>query len=270
MESSMQASSFDLSSLSQCFLNRIQELKQLTHLMTDGKQSQSQKDLLGMEASVRALEDHILEMRNYVRRESNAIPKAEALLQACKIQSHDITRLSALSSSLQPSQPVRSTSAVPVLNDVSNMHRPDMTDLEKPKRDKSVPRWHVTPAEFETVSGYLKGRISLEKVNIAVDELAGHAEVNMRLLNLLKHSSSKLAGADRKRAAELMNIAATKEGLKGRYWLPETDLRDGATLKLDKSSKAILIMLRQLGRLQEVRCTIAGSTGAVYILHPSP
>jgi hypothetical protein len=37
-------------------------------------------------------------------------------------------------------------------------------DLEKPRRYTSAPRWHVTPAEFETVSGYLKGRISLDKV----------------------------------------------------------------------------------------------------------
>lgn len=43
-----------------------------------------------------------------------------------------------------------------------------------------------------------------------------------------------------------------KEGIKGRHWFLESDLKDGITLKLDKTSKSILTVLRHLGRLQEV------------------
>jgi hypothetical protein len=49
--------------------------------------------------------------------------QAEALLQACNVQSDDISKLTALSCSLEAPQPARNTSASAVLNDVSNTHR---------------------------------------------------------------------------------------------------------------------------------------------------
>ena len=62
--------------------------------------------------------------------------------------------------------------------------------------------------------------------------------------------------AQRERAAgrlfPLPTLAQGKEGMKGRYFLLETDLREGLTLKLDKTSKSILVILRQLGRISEV------------------
>lgn len=44
-----------------------------------------------------------------------------------------------------------------------------------------------------------------------------------------------------------------KEGVKGHFWFLEADLREGQLVKLDKSGKAMLTLLRHLGRLQEVR-----------------
>lgn len=44
-----------------------------------------------------------------------------------------------------------------------------------------------------------------------------------------------------------------KEGIKGHFWFLEADLREGQLVKLDKSGKAMLTLLRHLGRLQEVR-----------------
>lgn len=44
-----------------------------------------------------------------------------------------------------------------------------------------------------------------------------------------------------------------KEGVKGCYWFLESDLKDGTALKLDKTGKSILTIMRHLGRLQEVR-----------------
>ncbi len=44
-----------------------------------------------------------------------------------------------------------------------------------------------------------------------------------------------------------------KEGIRGRHWFLESDLKGGATLKMDKTGKAILTVLRHLGRLIEVK-----------------
>lgn len=43
-----------------------------------------------------------------------------------------------------------------------------------------------------------------------------------------------------------------REGVRGRPWFLESSLKDGQVLRLDKSSKALLVLLRHLGRLQEV------------------
>lgn len=45
----------------------------------------------------------------------------------------------------------------------------------------------------------------------------------------------------------------TKDAAKGRFWFLETDLRAGTAIRMDKTGKSILTLLRHLGRLQEVR-----------------
>jgi hypothetical protein len=46
--------------------------------------------------------------------------------------------------------------------------------------------------------------------------------------------------------------AQSKEAAKGRFWFVETDLRSGSAIRMDKTGKSILMLLRHLGRLQEV------------------
>ena len=46
--------------------------------------------------------------------------------------------------------------------------------------------------------------------------------------------------------------AQGRDGIKGRHWLLEMDLKDGVVLRLDKTSRSILVLLRHLGRIQEV------------------
>jgi hypothetical protein len=48
-------------------------------------------------------------------------------------------------------------------------------------------------------------------------------------------------------------LQQTKEAAKGRFWFVESDLRAGAAVKMDKTGKSMLMLLRHLGRLQEVR-----------------
>lgn len=46
----------------------------------------------------------------------------------------------------------------------------------------------------------------------------------------------------------------------------ETDLRSGTAVRLDKTGKTLLTLLRHLGRLQEVRAHADGATHLVYVL----
>ena len=44
-----------------------------------------------------------------------------------------------------------------------------------------------------------------------------------------------------------------REGVKGCFWFMEADMRQTQTLRPDKTGKALLTVLRHLGRLHEVR-----------------
>ena len=61
------------------------------------------------------------------------------------------------------------------------------------------------------------------------------------------------------------NIAG-HEALKGRFWVLEGDLRAGTHLRLDKTGKAMMQLLRHLNRLAEVRVSVEGTTHLVYVL----
>jgi hypothetical protein len=58
-----------------------------------------------------------------------------------------------------------------------------------------------------------------------------------------------------------------REGVKGRWWFSESDLKSGSAIKMDKSGRAVLMVMRHLGRLQEVRCSVQGSQLSVYVLN---
>lgn len=57
-----------------------------------------------------------------------------------------------------------------------------------------------------------------------------------------------------------------KEPLRGQRWVLESDLKTGNALKLDKSGKAILTVLRHLGRISEARVSVEGTTLLAILL----
>eukprot|EP00252_Welwitschia_mirabilis_P025334 TRINITY_DN786_c0_g2_i1.p1 TRINITY_DN786_c0_g2~~TRINITY_DN786_c0_g2_i1.p1 ORF type:complete len:104 (+),score=25.60 TRINITY_DN786_c0_g2_i1:38-313(+) len=78
--------------------------------------------------------------------------------------------------------------------------------------------------------------------------MAQHAEETAHLLGAPRN---KLGEDMLKRALELRDIAMS-ESVKGRCFFLETDLK-GPILKLDNTGKAILTVLRHLGRVNETR-----------------
>jgi len=125
-----------------------------------------------------------------------------------------------------------------------------------------VERRYISEDEFDSVSSYMKGRLSAEKVNAALDELAGFAEQNAVLV--LAARKNKTAGYDRKHAIWLHTNISHHSFLKGKFWALEADLKAGTALKLDKSGKSCLTILRHLKRIGEVRIQADGSTHIVY------
>ncbi|KAJ0682470.1 putative spindle and kinetochore-associated protein [Helianthus annuus] len=118
-------------------------------------------------------------------------------------------------------------------------HKEEPLPLPKEKKGRgSPPVWYITADELDSLSSYMRGRLTLDKINAAINDMAAYAEANSQLMT-----------APRKK--EIRDIGAT-EGVKGKHFFLETDVK-GPTLKLDNTGKAIFTVLRHLGRLSESR-----------------
>ncbi|ONM57350.1 Spindle and kinetochore-associated protein 1-like protein [Zea mays] len=111
-----------------------------------------------------------------------------------------------------------------------------------------APRWYISTEELDSLSSYMRGRLTLEKVNIAINEVASYADANAHLVTCPK---KKLSEDTWEKALELRDIAASG-AVKGNHFFLEADIK-GPGLKLDNTGKAILTVLRHLGRFHEVR-----------------
>ncbi|KAL6761339.1 hypothetical protein V8C86DRAFT_2536128 [Haematococcus lacustris] len=273
------------SGLQSALSSRCQELRRFLHLrLEDRSCNKFEQELLGLEASVRALEKHVVQLKAHLQSERAVIPKVEALIAASKLQASD---LHTITSHLPPHLPGLAGAVPQHLSKTNGDAKapasalPDsMQPLKtstsskacKPgERREPVPHWYITEAELASVSGYMKGRLTLDKINSAVDELAGYAEANSKLLATARTAGAKMAGPERKRATELLHSIANKDGIKGRHWLCEADFaKDGVHIRADKTGKSILTVLRHLGRLSEVRCALEGVPMLVYVLVSAP
>ncbi|XP_021898633.1 spindle and kinetochore-associated protein 1 homolog isoform X2 [Carica papaya] len=220
-----------------------------------------------MELQVQAIKDRL-------REETEAIPKAKKLIKASLRQQKKLHSMSVYMPSHLPER-------VGILN--SDINRSFLeetfkhqeqhsglvsTKLEeepaaRPKEKKgraSLPLWYITTKELDSLSSYMRGRLMLEKVNAAINDMATYAEANAQLISAPK---KKLAENLWERALELRDIA-TAESVKGKHFFLETDMK-GPVLKLDNTGKSILTVLRHLGRISETRI---GHNRVIMLLKP--
>jgi len=212
------------------------------------------------------------DIKAYVKREKDAIPRAHAVIEAARLQRAHLDHLAANLPAFLPSlaSPAGPAPAV-ILQERGNAPSIPAGQASKPAvggvKPKAVTapsaaRRYITQEEFNSVSTYMRGRLTADKVNAALDELAAHAEANAALVSAARRN--RPVGADKKHALWLLHNFAPVEGLKGRMWVMEADLKSGAALRLDKTGKTVLTLLRHLGRVAEVRVPVDGTVHLAY------
>ena len=217
---------------------------------------------------MRALEAKMKDIRAYIRGEKEAIPKARAVIESCKLQREHLDHIAAHLPTYLPS---RSSPPPPVvLQDRGNGSNVNL-ELARPAELKKklteatgMVRRYITTEEFESISGYMRGRLTTDKVNAALDELTTRAEATTALVASARRG--RPLGAERKHAMWLLHNIACHESLKGKTWALESDLKSGTALRLDKTGKTVLTLLRHLGRVSEVRVSADGTTHIAYAL----
>ncbi|KAF7844862.1 spindle and kinetochore-associated protein 1-like protein [Senna tora] len=262
MDVSKTGSSLD--SLISSFNARITELQELV-IGRNMYPASSIVDLSAVDTALKAMELQVQAIKDRLREETEAIPKAQASSSFCKLinaslkQQKKLQNMSLHVPTIMPDRTIMSNSETsrclfpefsgqePGFEPLKLEEEPAALPKEKKGRG-SPPIWHITGSELDSLSSYMRGRLTLEKVNAAINDMASYAEANAQLIAAPK---KKLAENLWDKALELRDIA-TMEGIKGKHFFLEVDIK-GPSLKLDNTGKAILTVLRHLGRFSETR-----------------
>lgn len=119
-------------------------------------------------------------------------------------------------------------------------------------RSSMPPRMdYVTVDELKNISSYMRGRLTLDKINGAIDE--AHALLDKKY----KAMAAAAAPGAKGRAALTAAVKNWKmeETLdtKGVFFWTSGDMKMGKVLKIDGTGKSVLQVLRHLGRIREIR-----------------
>jgi hypothetical protein len=119
---------------------------------------------------------------------------------------------------------------------------------------------YVTEEDLAGVSSYMRGRLTLDRINKAIGELTRHAEKNRELLLALKKPNGRCS--DRKHALWLsQNIS---KNAKCKHFVVDTDLKGPHLQMGSTTSRSILTLLRHLNRISETRVNVDGKPCIIY------
>ncbi|XP_047981347.1 spindle and kinetochore-associated protein 1 homolog isoform X1 [Salvia hispanica] len=257
-----------LDALISSFNSRIAELQQLV-IARNMYPAGSITDLSAIDAALNGMELQVLNIKNRLREETRAIPKAKKLIVAALQQQKKLETISACVPSCIPER-------------ITNFNQDDNKWAQKeehvqdlkfeslkleertaPKEKKgraSAPMWYITAEELNSVPPYMKQRLTLDKMNAAIGDMANYAEANAHLITAPR---KKLADNNLDKALKLREIS-TADSVKGKYFFLESDIK-GPSLKLDNTGRALLTVLRHLGRITETRI---GHDRVIILLRP--
>ncbi|KAI5647437.1 hypothetical protein M9H77_33442 [Catharanthus roseus] len=256
MEGKEAAAGSSLDSLISSFNTRIAELQQLV-IARNMYPASGVVDLSAIDSALKTMELQVHKIKDRLREEAQAIPKAKRLIEASLRQQKKLQEMSAYvpsylpertavtsndSKNWLPQEPCKEDPSVELLK------HEEPPALKEKKGRASAPLWYITGEELNSLPQYMKGRLTLDKVNAAINDMAAYADANSQLVTAPR---KKLTENTLERALELREIAMS-ESVKGKHFFLETDMK-GPVLKFDTTGKGILTVLRHLGRICENR-----------------
>ncbi|XP_061825257.1 SKA complex subunit 1 [Nerophis lumbriciformis] len=106
----------------------------------------------------------------------------------------------------------------------------------------------ITVDEFERIPQYMKGRVSYEQINAAVQNINTAVEAKYTIV----HQPVKTLKNNARKLRQRFKNQETKD-TKGQYFVVEEDLREFTQMKVDKRLQSIFNMLRHCQRIRELR-----------------
>ena len=138
-----------------------------------------------LKVTVRAIEAKLQEVRAFVRREREAVPKVEAVIEACARQRQHLLFVAAHLPAHLNAQPTAAPTAPAPATTNTNAARPvqhaaeakenaapnreaghgEPSGVVTKKKRPPAPRRYVTAEELASLSSYMRGRLTLDKVH---------------------------------------------------------------------------------------------------------
>uniref|UniRef100_A0A0D9WYV3 Spindle and kinetochore-associated protein 1 homolog n=1 Tax=Leersia perrieri TaxID=77586 RepID=A0A0D9WYV3_9ORYZ len=193
-----------LDAVSAAFRSRVMELRDLV-LARNMYPASVTPDLAAVDVSVTAMEAQVQAIRRRLQEECEAIPKAKKLVDQSLKQQQRLQHMLAnmpsgmredafatleQSSSKMLHQSLNFSSADPEVIDHDLKIKEETTAA--PKKGKGpAPRWYISTEDLDSLSSYMRGRLTLEKVNIAINEVATYADANAHLVACAKKKLSE-------------------------------------------------------------------------------
>ncbi|XP_061533289.1 spindle and kinetochore-associated protein 1 isoform X1 [Phycodurus eques] len=133
-------------------------------------------------------------------------------------------------------------------------HKSQVPDVESTQQQTVKIKSHVrqiefiTLTEFECIPRYMKGRLSYDQLNKAVENINTAVVAKYKIF----HQPLKTLNNHARKLYQRFKDQETKD-TKGEYFVVEDDFREFTQMKVDKRLQGILNMLRHCQRLRELR-----------------
>ncbi|KAM4081623.1 hypothetical protein ACJW30_11G106100 [Castanea mollissima] len=195
MEAKKAEAGTSLESLMSSFNTRIAELQDLV-IARNMYPATSITDLSAVDAALKGMELQLHSIKDRLRDETLAIPKAKKIIDASLRQQRKLQSMSVYAPSYFPERTTTILETNRCLT--SEFSKQDLgvgslkleeepAALPKEKKGRgSPPLWHITANELDSLSSYMRGRLTLEKVNAAINDMATYAEANAHLISAPK------------------------------------------------------------------------------------
>jgi len=247
------------------FSSQVNDLKGLSMLRNAGDSDHWCKKLTAMDHSLSSVEQKMTALKAYIARERESSESAKELQAEIKAQSARIQKLRDSAMAFIP-ESFESASRKPLDGNgpnkdgdkgpISEKRRAaTKADSEKrPRKRVHVEQKHAMPTvayitnkELEGCPVYLKGRLTVTRVNASVDELSEKFRDSYSLLtlNLSEMTNDQLHRYKMYQEMELPHVAAKNP------FILLSELSGTKSCKQDTTGKGALSVLRHLGRISE-------------------
>ncbi|NXP57004.1 SKA1 protein, partial [Chloropsis cyanopogon] len=228
---------------------KISNIKKCILLRNIGEDESRKPVLRKMRNEVILVHDLLNKMENEVKQQEKLKDPLKEIQKAAESDQKEAQHLLEHIPRYLP-KPTPSCITVPTVKHKGQTKTPETKCEKKPAKEKKSIKEAalITTEEFESVPAYMKGRITYDQINAALQEMNKAVVGKYKILyQPLKSMSAPVRNLYHRFIEE-----ETKD-TKGLFFVVEDDIKEFTQLKVDKRFHTILSILRHCQRVKEIR-----------------